>query len=297
MEFLDKIPLDQTALTIAMVAVVLLFAVVGILKGIVKTILTLLSLTIAAAAFLFGLLQSPPHIEKLIPEAAGWMPLVAGAVCGLLTLAIIHVVGGIFSGKTKLPGTGSDGDDSAGKRRSPLALIFGVVIGLLVLDAAITGLRYFGTQAELEHLQTYVKDGQEAAGEVPLIVKGKKWLDRSPIATLQEKIDFLNHPDYRSRLNLTKLLIIAGDGADLATALQETENREVFKIPEIKELTTTATDLREMIAKGEFDKVYDDPRFQRLTTRPSTKRELLKVNLEKFFPTEDAETPEEGPAK
>lgn len=297
MDFLDKIPLDQTALTIAMVAVVLLFMIVGILKGIVKTILTLISLSLAAVAFGFGLLKSPPYIENFIPEAAGWMPLVAGAVCGLLTLAIIHIIGGIFSGKTKLPGTGDDSEETGSKRRSPLALIVGLVIGLLVLDGAITGLRYFGTQAELAHLQKYVQEGQEAAGELPLIAKGKQWLDRSPIATFQERIDFLNSPDYRSRLNLTKLLIISGDRADLATALQDPQNQEVLKVPEIQALATTADDLRELIAKGEFTKVYQDPRFQRLTTRPSTKRELLKVNLEKFFPTESAEKPAEADKK
>lgn len=291
MDFLDKIPLDQTALTIAMVAVVLLFAIVGILKGILKTILALISLSIAAAAFLFGLLQSPPHIAKFVPEAAGWMPLVAGAVCALLTLAIIHLVGGIFSGKAKLPSIGGDSEEPSVKKRSPLALIFGVIIGLLALDGAITGLRYFGTRAELAHLQTYVKDGQEAAGELPFMARAKQWLDQSPIATLQEKVDFLNHPDYRSRLNLTKLLIISGDRADLAAALQAPENREVLQIPEILALTTTADDLREAIAAGDFEKVYQDPRFQRLTTRPSTKRELLKVNLEQFLPSEPAEAP------
>ena len=89
--FLDKIPLDQTAVTVAMIAIVLLFALISVVKGILKTILTLISLTLAAAAFAFGFIQSPPYVEKFIPEAAGWMPLVIGGVCALVALVLIQL--------------------------------------------------------------------------------------------------------------------------------------------------------------------------------------------------------------
>jgi uncharacterized membrane protein required for colicin V production len=286
MDFLDQIPLDQTALTLAMVAIVVLFALVAIIKGIIKTIITLVSLALAAAAFLFGYLGSPPYVKQFIPEAAGWMPLVAGAVCALLALVIIQLILGIFSGKTKL--TGGDSEGKSGRKKGPLAPLFGLLVGLVVLYGAITALRYFGTEAELSYLQTYVEKGAEEAGKIPLIVKAKRWLDDSPIATFHEKIDLLNTPEYRSRLNLSKLLIVSGDRSDLATALQDKENQEVFSVPEINDLANTAGDLRDFFAKGEFEKVYNDPRFERLITRPSSQRELLKFDLESFFPEEEA---------
>ncbi|MGJ8723500.1 MAG: hypothetical protein ACSHYB_02995 [Roseibacillus sp.] len=291
MDFLDKIPLDQTALTIAMVAIVLLFALISIVKGIIKTIITLISLSVASAAFLFGFLQSPPYIQNFVPEAVGWMPLVAGGVCALLAMVIIQIFLGVFSGKSKkrkkAPKAKSESSDEGGSggktSRNPLAPIFGLLIGALALYGAITALRYFGTNAELEYLQTYVSEGAEKAGETPLIVQAKQWLDDSPIATWHENIDLLNTADYRSRLNLAKLIIISGDKADLAQALKEESNQEVLKVPEINSVTLTGDDLRALCKDCNFQALFKDERFQRLTSRPSTKRELLKVKLEEFF--------------
>ncbi|GHC58262.1 hypothetical protein [Roseibacillus persicicus] len=289
MDFLDKIPLDQTALTIAMVAIVLAFALVSIIKGIIKTIVMLISLTIAAAAFLFGFLQSPPYIEQFIPEAAGWMPLLAGGLCALMALVLIQLFLGVISGKSKpkkkqKPASDSGGESKGGKTsRNPLAPIFGLFLGVVALYGAMTALRYFGTAAELEHLQTYVNEGAEKAGETPLIVQAKQWLDDSPIATWQEKIDLLNTSDYRARLNLAKLIIISGDKADLAKALQTEENKEVFKIPEINAVTLTGDDLRKLCKDYDFQALFEDERFQRLTKKPSTRRELLKVKLSEFL--------------
>lgn len=301
MDFLDKIPLDQTALTIAMVAIVLLFALISIVKGIIKTIITLISLSVAAAAFLFGFLQSPPYIEQFVPEAVGWMPLVVGGVCALLAMVFIQLFLGVFSGKSKKkkspPKTESSSEESseAKTRRNPLAPIFGLFVGILALYGAITALRYFGTNAELEHLQTYVIDGSEKAGETPLIVQAKQWLDDSPVATWHESIDLINTADYRSRLNLAKLIIISGDKADLAEVLKNEVNRDVLKTPEINAVTTTGDDLRSLCKDCNFSALFKNERFQRLSSRPSTRSELLKVKLEEFLTKQEPATaPEPG---
>lgn len=291
MDFLDKIPLDQTALTIAMVAIVLLFAIISIIKGIIKTIITLLSLSAAAAAFLFGFLKSPPYIENFIPEAVGWMPLVIGSVCALLALVIIQIFLGVLSGKSKSKKPkkeSSDGESSESKvRRNPLAPVFGLFVGVLALYGAITALRYFGTNAELEYLQTYVSEGAEKAGNTPPIVKAKQWLDQSPIATWHEQIDILNTADYRSRLNLAKLIIISGNKENFAKALQEGDNKEVIKVPEINAITITGDDLRSLCKDCNFQQLFKNERFQRLSSTPSTQRALSKVKLDQFFKQKD----------
>lgn len=298
MDFLDKIPLDQTAVTVAMVAIVLLFALISILKGILKTILTLISLSAAAAAFVLGMMKSPPIVEKVIPEAVGWMPLVIGGVCALLALVLIQLVLGIFSGKTKLELPSVSHDDSENepkrKRRNPLAPLFGLFVGALALYGAITALRYFGTTAELDYLQTYIAKGSKEAGQMPLIVTAKQWLDDSPVATWHERIDFLNTVDYRARLNLAKLIIISGDRAELARALSEEANREVLKVPEINSLALTGNDLRDLCKECDFQGLYQDPRFQRLTTQTETRSELLKVDLKSFFKKDEAPAAPQG---
>lgn len=290
MEFLDSIPLDQTALTVAMVGIVLLFAVISIIKGIIKTILTLISFTFATAAFLFGFLQSPPYIENFIPEAAGWMPLVAGVVCALLTMVVIQIFLGIFSGKSKkkksvkAPNSSGSGDAPTKKRGNPLSGVFGLLMGIFALYGVITALRYYGTNAELAHLQAYVTEGSEKAGKTPLIAQAKQWLDNNPIAPYTERIDFLNTSDYRSRLNLAKLIIISNDQTDLAVASKAEDVKTALKVPEINSVTVTGDDLRNLCKDTKFSDLFNNEKFQRLTSRPSTRRALEKLNLEDFIP-------------
>ena len=290
MEFLDSIPLDQTALTVAMVGIVLLFAVISIIKGIIKTILTLISFAFATAAFLFGFLQSPPYIENFIPEAAGWMPLVAGVVCALLTMVVIQIFLGVFSGKSrkkksvKAPSSSGSGDAPTKKRGNPLSGVFGLLMGIFALYGVITALRYYGTNAELAHLQTYVTEGSEKAGKTPLIAQAKQWLDNNPIAPYTERIDFLNTSDYRSRLNLAKLIIISNDQTDLAVASKAEDVKTALKVPEINSVTVTGDDLRNLCKDTKFSDLFNNEKFQRLTSRPSTRRALEKLNLEDFIP-------------
>lgn len=290
MEFLDSIPLDQTALTVAMVGIVLLFAVISIIKGIIKTILTLISFAFATAAFLFGFLQSPPYIENFIPEAAGWMPLVAGVVCALLTMVVIQIFLGVFSGKSrkkksvKAPSSSGSGDAPTKKRGNPLSGVFGLLMGIFALYGVITALRYYGTNAELAHLQTYVTEGSEKAGKTPLIAQAKQWLDNNPIAPYTERIDFLNTSDYRSRLNLAKLIIISNDQTNLAVASKAEDVKTALKVPEINSVTVTGDDLRNLCKDTKFSDLFNNEKFQRLTSRPSTRRALEKLNLEDFIP-------------
>ena len=287
MDFLDQIPLDQTALTIAMVAIVLLFAVVSIIKGIIKTIITLLSFSIAAAAFLFGFLQSPPYIENFIPEATGWMPLVVGGIFALLAMVIMQIFLGVLSGKSKKKKPqkekSTDDDSPTRAKRNPLAPIFGLLVGIFALYGAITALRYFGTNAELEHLQTYVSEGAEKAGGVPMIAQAKQWLDESPIATWHERVDFLNTSDYRSRLNLAKVIIISGNQNELSRARQEENVKELLKVPEINALTLSGDHLRALCKDCRFQDLFQDQQFQRLSSTSSTRRQLLKIKLDQFF--------------
>lgn len=287
MEFLDKIPLDQAGLTIAMVLVVLAFAVISIIKGILKTILTLISLSFASSSFLFGFLQSPPYIKQAVPEAIDWMPLLAGGLCALLALVFIQLFFGLLTGKrkpAKKAKRSSDEESPSSKNRNPLAPIFGLLLGALALYGGLTALRYLGTNAELTYLQTLVSSNSEAAGKVPLLVQAKQWLDGSPIATWQEKIDFLNTPEYRARLNLAKLIIVSGDQKDLSLAIGENKNREAIQTPEITALALTSEDLRKLCQNHDFQALFADERFQRLTTKPSTSRALREITWDHFFP-------------
>ncbi len=297
MEFLDKLPLDQTALTIAMVAIVLVFALISIVKGIIKTIVSLISFSLSGATFLFGFLKSPPHIENFIPEATSWMPLVVGGVGALLAMVLIQLFLGILSGKSRRKKKKTSSSDSFSEnthkerpRRNFFAPFFGLAAGTMVLYGVITAIRYFGTTAELEHLQTYVSEGSENAGELPLLAQAKQWLDDSPIATWHEKVDFLNTSDYRSRLNLAKLIIISGDKAELAKALQDGVNKEVLTVPEINAITLTGDDLRSLCEDCDFNSLFQNERFQRLSSRPSTSRALKKFRLDQFFTREGAKT-------
>ncbi|MBK1832709.1 CvpA family protein [Roseibacillus ishigakijimensis] len=278
MDFLDQLPFDQTALTIGMVAVVVLFMVISIIKGILRTLFSLLGLAVAVVAFFFGYQQSPPHIEKLVPEAVGWMPLVAGGVCAVLAMMVFQFVLGIFSGK------GGDGEER--KSGGLLSALFGLVIGALALYGGLSALRYYGGEAELQHLQTYVSKGAEKAENLPFVIKLKQWVDDSPIASWQERFDFFNTAEQRARSNLAKLFMVSGDRQDLAKTLREEDNRDILEIPEVTALTVAADDLRRLCEEGDFQKFFADERVQNLLDRPDLREKLLKLDLEEFFARE-----------
>lgn len=286
----ENLPLDQVGLTAAMVIVVLLFLAVSVIKGILKTIITLFSFSIAAGAFLFGFLYSPPIIAEFIPEAASWMPLLAGSVCALIALIIIQLFLGIFSGKKK---KAQAQPASKGKGRNPIAPVFGLLVGVAVLFSLLSGLRYMGSQAELEHLRTFVNEGENEAGSRPLLTQICQWLDQSPVGEIHERFDPLFD---RAEHHLAQLMIISNDRNVLARALANETNQKVISTPEIKSLCLTGKEQLALGKAGQFQQLFTDERFSKIAARPSLRRELLKIDLGILFPEpepEESETEEE----
>lgn len=285
----ESLPTDQVGLTIGMVVIVLLFLGVSILKGIFKTILTLISLSIAGAAFVFGFMYSPPIIQQVVPEATSWMPFLVGGICALIALILVQVTLGVFSLKKKKPAPAG----AKPKGRNPLAPLFGLLVGVAVLFALLTGIRYVGTQAELDHLRTFVSKGAEEAGQRPLLAQVCEWLDASPVGELHERFDpFFD----RAQHKLTQLLIISNDRKVLARVLANETNKEVISTPEIKSICLTGKEQLELSKEGKFKKLFSDSRFSKIATRPSLRRQLLKIDLGILFPeleAKESETEEE----
>ncbi|MDP0490631.1 MAG: hypothetical protein Q7Q71_06240 [Verrucomicrobiota bacterium JB023] len=286
MDFINNLPIDQIGLTVGMVIIVLLFAVVTIIKGILKMILTLFSLGVAGAAFLFGYLQSPPYIDQFVPEAGSWMPLVAGGICALIALVLIQLLLGLFSGKKKSAKPESGEAGSSKGRRNPLAPLFGFVTGVIVLYLVLTALRYGVSRAELDYLRQVAEQGIEEAGPRPLPAQVNQWLDDSPIASFHDRIN----PFFDSaRLNLAKLMILADNTQLFAKARRNEENEEAMQVPEVKSICLLSNTQRELIREGKYNELFSDPRFLRIAKRPSIERELLGVDLGVLFEKEKTE--------
>ena len=293
--FLDSLPLGQTLLIVGLVAVMIISLVVSIVKGIIRTFFTLIGIAAALVAFGFGLTYSPPLIRNVIPEAIDWMPYMAGTICALVVLVVIQLILGIFLGGSSdepeaddpigpMSPMGPDGKKKKKKRFNPLAPIIGLLLGVAAIYGAITGIRYFGTEAELKHFQTYISEGAEKAGEIPLLARAKLLLDESPVAAWHEKFDFLNTPNYRSRLNLARLIIVSSNREELTKAWKLDGVKEALSIPEVKAVAISGDDLRDLCADQNFKALFENEQFNRLTSRPSTQRSLLKLKLEDIIP-------------
>lgn len=280
--FFDNLPFDQTALTLGMTGLTLFFSLISFVKGVLRTIFTVVKLILATAAFVFGYLQSPPFVEKFIPEASSWLPIVIGIVCALLILVLIQTFLGLLSGKGKAKSSSSNegsSSSSSKNKRNFFSPIFGLLVGLAVLYGALTGIRYLGSQSELNFLQDQVSGEGKENASLPLLAQLNHWLEDSPIATWQERIDLLNKPEYRARLQLAKLVVLGGDEDKLSEALQDSGTKLALENQEVRDLVENNSTLREYCEKGDFQALLENRDFERLVSKPSIQRALKKATL------------------
>ncbi|MEM9079639.1 MAG: hypothetical protein AAGC74_02990 [Verrucomicrobiota bacterium] len=289
----SNLPIDTVGVTAALGIIVFAFVAISIVKGIIKTIISVFTLAVSLVAFYFGFNLSPPYIEQFIPEAVSWMPLVAGSICALFAVALLQAFFGLLSGKKKKKKAEPISENSKKKKGSnPLAPLFGLTVGIMVLFTLLTGIRHFGTLSELDHLQTFTTEGPEKAGPIPPLARLKQLLDSSPIAAFHERID----PFYdRAKENLAKLIILAQNRQLLAQVLTDEGNREALNTPEIKSISLAGEQQRELCKACKFPELFNESNFHLIATKPSTRRELLKVDLSVLFPKDDPET--EDPEK
>ena len=127
--------LNMTGIDVVIAILILLSAVIGLVRGLIREVL---SLGVWAAALLLSLAFSPQVAELLVPLiSTASLRYVAGFACVFIgTLIVGGIVGSLMS--RLVDGTGMTGTDRF------LGFVFGGARGVLVCIVALIAMRPFG---------------------------------------------------------------------------------------------------------------------------------------------------------
>lgn len=181
----------------AIIAIVILaFVVIGFIKGLIRTILTLISLCISTyIAWLgFGYIQEITYNDYLIPAIGSLIIWVAIFIlCKRIFRFIINPFNSSKTGK-KI----GDGKPAA---------LFSLLAILLTVWVSLTGIRYAGAIADLRNTQSHLK-GLPTKSRDTLVIGLQTILDNSIIGEWHLAIDPVNS---KAKLAMAKIMLMYHD--------------------------------------------------------------------------------------
>jgi hypothetical protein len=184
--------------------VVLAFAIIGFLKGLIRTVLAMVCLGIAGYTALWGNEHASDFTGPWINNPGPWLPKIIAIITGLAVFFICRYILNFLVDPFNRSTTGKR--IGFGLPAAALSLC----AGLAILWLSLTGIRYGGSLAELRYTQHQVlKDKAESGGAsayaAPLLLKAKYSLDASSVGKWHQHTDPFYKP---GRVTLCKILVI-----------------------------------------------------------------------------------------
>ena len=237
----------------------LVFAVLGFIKKLVKLFFLLIALAVGAVAAIWAHNNGFSVAKVLVEQPEQWM---------MNTIAGVAFFGAFFFARTIL-GFLHGGSKETGALKSfgfgiPGAIL-SLGVGAVIAYAALTGVRYAGTMAEMERLKDYA-NGIDVSQAEPLLAKVKNWIDTSRLGQMHQKIDFINDP---AQANLAKLAIVKeklGAGGDEEILQSITVSKEEA--------------LQSSIREGDFSALLKNDQLRDASQEAANRDRLMRLNIE-----------------
>ena len=230
-------------------ALVLALAVIGFLKGLIRTVLSIVCLGVAGYAALWGNDHASDLTEQWMENPGTWIPKIVATLTGLAVFVIcryllLFLVDPFNQSKTgKKIGFGL-----------PAAALT-LCAGLTILWLGFTGIRYGGTIAELKHTRCQVLsigDDHGAFHTTPMLLNAKLIIDASSAGQWQRKSDFLDTP---IKLKLCKLLILYHDNSTRENMLRDERMNLILNSSSFLELAYNGK-IQELTESGRMRELY-----------------------------------------
>ncbi len=196
-------------------AVILALAVIGFLKGLIRTVLAMICLGIAGYAALWGNEHASDLTAPWMENPGPWMPKIIGVATGLVVFFICRYLLHFLIDPFDRSKTGKK--IGFGLPAAALSLC----AGLAILWLGFTGIRYGGSLSELRHTRHLIlNQGKEDSADysTPLLLRAKQALDASSAGQWQRRSDFLDAP---IKLQLCKLIILYHNGTTREKMLRD----------------------------------------------------------------------------
>ena len=205
--------------------VVLVFTVIGFLKGLIRTALAMVCLATSGYAALWA----NEHTSQLtIPWADAptpWLPKIAALVTGIIVFCTLRYIFKFIVN----PFNNSDTGKRFGFGLS--AALVCLLIGIVILWGVFTGIRYKGGLSEIRHTRHLAmrdKNSNDTAVSEPWILSTKRSLDSWSAGRWQRKTDPFHTP---GQLKLCRLLIMYQNTGMRVKMLTHAEIHRVLNNP------------------------------------------------------------------
>lgn len=246
--------------------VMLAFCVLGFVKGLVKMVFSLLALGLAVVAAYWGYQNGHDIAGNIVERPEPWMAVAVSVVAGI----------GVFSIAKSVLGFLTSGFNQTGTAQKigfgPPAGIMGLLMGLFLVYAALSAVRYVGTVAELHRLDSLVTQKTPDAPARPFFIGLKEKIDASKPGRFHRKYDVLNDA---TRSTAAKLLVVRQDRVEFARLLlrDRTGALPALALPD--------NALLKLVEEKNFPTLLRDPALKKLAADPTVQAALEELDVEK----------------
>lgn len=184
--------------------VILAFAVIGFLKGFIRTVLAMVCLGIAGYTALWGNEHASDLTGPWINHPGPWLPKIIAVITGVTVFFICRYALNFLVDPFNRSKTGAR--IGFGLPAAALSLCS----GLAILWLSFTGIRYGGSLAELRYthhqiLKDKTHSDQASDYAIPLLLQAKQSLDASSVGKWHQLTDPFYAP---GKVTLCKILVI-----------------------------------------------------------------------------------------
>ncbi len=261
-------------------AIVLALAVIGFIKGLIRTVLALVCLGIAGYAALWGHQHASDLTVPWADTPGPWLPKLTAIATGLTVFFICrHLLKFLVD-----PFNNSKTGARIGFGLPAAAL--SLCSGLLILWLACAGIRYAGSLAEIRHIQHIALGNKEPlagspSNSLPILLEAKHALDASSAGRWHSGTDPFHVP---GKVRLCQLLTLYHHSRSRAAMLRDARLNPLLNHPDFLKLAYHSG-ITELSTTGSPKALFSSPALREATSSHSLitlVRQITENDLSKF---------------
>ena len=254
--------------------VLLAFAAIGFIKGLIRTVSSMICLALSGYAALWANQNTHELSGSLISETNTWLPKVAAAVAGLTVF---------FIGRYILKFIANPFEKSEKNKEKEKGFNFGLpsaliclLISLAIFWIGSNIINHSGNLSEIRQTQSLIlsgKDKETVLAAEPLLLKAKHFISSSLLGKLQRKTDPFHTP---GNLSLCQLLIMNTDTDTRVEMLKHSEIHDVLNNPLFINLAFDE-ELKDVIQSGDSKEILKHPKVLQAIENETLKNSITAL--------------------
>ena len=235
--------------------VLIAFAAIGFIKGLIRTVSSMICLTLSGYAALWANQNTHELSGSLISDSNTWLPKVAAGVAGLTVFFIGRYILKFIANPFEKSEKNKEKGFTFGL---PSALIC-LLISLAIFWIGSNIINHTGSLSEIRQTRSLIlsdANKETILAAEPWLLKAKHFISSSLLGKLQRKTDPFHTP---GNLSLCQLLIMNTDTDTRVEMLKSSEIHKVLNNPAFINLAFDE-ELKEVIQSGDSKELLKHPK-------------------------------------